>query len=190
MAAFTQTPDLLETEFAIANLGCLLESLILCQVSKLLRGVTIWATHLNRLDFATVVAHSLEDLLNLLEKAVVEDGDLQLDDTEMTGAFGLVFFASRTAKVPIDSTEMRIVWTSLTRFEAGLIPTRVLDDRRTGSVFSSYVHRLWIVNVDDREALRLLGGEETELDFLDGARRSARVWEMHVRHDCGVSRRR
>jgi hypothetical protein len=52
-------------------------------------------------------------------------------------------------------------------------------------LFSSYVHRLWIFDVDDRKALRLLGGEEAELDFLDGARGSARVGEMHVRHDCG-----
>lgn len=52
-------------------------------------------------------------------------------------------------------------------------------------IFSSYVHRLWIFDVDDRKALRLLGGEEAELDFLDGARRSARVRKMHVRHDCG-----
>jgi hypothetical protein len=30
-----------------------------------------------------------------------------------------------------------------------------------------YIHRLWIFDVDDSQSLRLLGGEETELDFLD-----------------------
>jgi hypothetical protein len=136
------------------------------------------------------VAYGLQDLFDLLEEAVVEDGSLQFDDTEVARALGLVFFAGRASEVSIDGTEMRIVWTSLTRFEARLIPAIVLDNREHRVVFSSYVHRLWIVDIDDREALRLLGGEETELNFLDGARRSARVGKMHVRHDCGLSVRR
>ena len=136
------------------------------------------------------MADCFEDLFDLLEKAVVEDRGLQLDDTKVTRTLSLVFFASRTTEVAINSAEMRIVWTSLTRFEAGLIPARVLESNNQEVIFSSYIHRLWIVDIDDREALRLLGGEETELDFLDGARRSARVREMHVRHDCGLSGRR
>lgn len=37
--------------------------------------------------------------------------------------------------------------------------------------------------MDHTHALDLLGGEETELDFLDGAQRRLGVREKHVRHD-------
>ena len=48
-----------------------------------------------------------------------------------------------------------------------------------------YIHRLRIVDVNDRKALRLLGREEAEADFLDLTRHSARVGNVLVRHDCG-----
>lgn len=166
-------------------------------VRFILENVSNWvilrdvdATDFESLDFATVVADGLENLLDLLEKAVVKDWSRQLDDAEVAGTFNLVFFAGRAPEVSIDGTEMRIVWTSLTRSEAGLIPAFVLDYSTRDNVFSSYVHRLWIFDVGDREALRLLGGEEAKLDFLDSAHGSARVGEMHVRHDCGLSGRR
>lgn len=136
------------------------------------------------------MADGLEDLLDLLQKTVVEDWSRQLDDTEVARALDLIFFASRAPEVSIDGSEMRIVWTSLARSEAGLIPAFALDYNTMENIFSSYVHRLWIFDVGDREALRLLGGEEAELDFLDGAHGRARVGEMHVRHDCGLSGRR
>lgn len=68
------------------------------------------------------MADSLQDLLDLLQESVVIDGRSQLDDTEMTWTFGLVFFASGATEVSIDSTEMRIVRTSLTRSSTLLIP--------------------------------------------------------------------
>jgi hypothetical protein len=50
------------------------------------------------------VADGLEDLLDLLEKAIVIDGSVQLDDTEMTRAFSLILFASGASKVSVDCT--------------------------------------------------------------------------------------
>ena len=37
--------------------------------------------------------------------------------------------------------------------------------------------------MDHTHALDLLGGKETELNFLDGAQGRLRIWEKHVRHD-------
>ena len=36
--------------------------------------------------------------------------------------------------------------------------------------------------MDHTHALNLFGGEETELDLLDGAQRRLGVWEENVRH--------
>jgi hypothetical protein len=59
----------------------------------------------------------------------------------------------------------------------------------------AYAHRfvpipthqcLGVFNVYNTHALNLFGGEEAELDFLDGAQRRLGIWEKHVRHDGGV----
>lgn len=63
----------------------------------------------------------------------MKDWSSQLDDTKVARAFGLIFLASRTPEVSIDGTEMRIIWTSLTRSEARLIPVEVLDITKEGA---------------------------------------------------------
>lgn len=80
------------------------------------------STDFNSLDFSTVVADSLENLLDLLEKAVVVDWNVQFNDTKMTRAFGLIFFASSALEVSIDGTEMRIVRTFFTRLLTTFVP--------------------------------------------------------------------
>jgi hypothetical protein len=70
---------------------------------------------LNCLDFTTVVADSLENLLDLVHEAIVVDRSSKLDDTKVARAFLLVLFAGGASEVAIDSTEMRIVRTFLTR---------------------------------------------------------------------------
>ena len=51
--------------------------------------------------------------------------------------------------------------------------------------FIFYIHRLWIIDVNDRKALRLLSREEAEANFLDLTRHGARVGNVFIRHDCG-----
>jgi hypothetical protein len=82
---------------------------------------------------------------------------------------------------------MRIVRAAFFGFGTSFIPGNMLDHNKKEHIFSSYVHRLWVANFDNRKALRLFGREETELNFLDVAHRRMRVGEMHVRHDCGLS---
>jgi hypothetical protein len=84
-------------------------------------------TDFESLDFATVVADGLKNFLDLLKKAIMIDRSVQLDDTKMTWALGLIFFAGRASEVSIDGTEMRIVRTFLTRSEALIIPGRALE---------------------------------------------------------------
>ena len=79
-------------------------------------------TNINSLDSTTIVADSLQNLLDLPKEAVMEDGSGKFDDTEMAWAFFLVFFTGFTLEIAIDSTEMRIVRTVLTRLETLLIP--------------------------------------------------------------------
>jgi hypothetical protein len=50
------------------------------------------------------VTDGLENLLDLLQEAIVVNGGVELDDTEMTRAFSLIFFASGASKVSIDGT--------------------------------------------------------------------------------------
>ena len=47
-----------------------------------------------------------------------------------------------------------------------------------------YIHRLWIFDVDDREAFSLFGRKQAKLNLLDGAQGRARIREIEVRHDC------
>lgn len=46
--------------------------------------------------------------------------------------------------------------------------------------------RFGVFNMDHTHALDLFGGEETELDFLDGAQRRLGIREKHVRHDVEI----
>ncbi len=48
-----------------------------------------------------------------------------------------------------------------------------------------YVHRLWILDVDNRKALILLCRKEAKLDLLDLTRGCARVGQVELRHDRG-----
>jgi hypothetical protein len=81
-------------------------------------------TDFHSFDLAAVVAHSLENLLDLLQKTMMIDRHSQFDDTKMTWALDLVFFAGGAFEVSIDSAEMRVVGTFLSRSEARLIPEK------------------------------------------------------------------
>ena len=64
------------------------------------------------------------------------DWNSQFDDTKMTGAYDLIFFAGSASEVSIDCTEMRIVRTFVTRSEARLIPEmKVRIIKNTGIYF-------------------------------------------------------
>lgn len=85
------------------------------------------AAHIHRLDFTATMAYSLKNLLDFVHEAIVIDGNSQLDDTEVARTLLLVFFTGGASEVAIDSTEMRIVRTFLTRSEALLIPVFRLE---------------------------------------------------------------
>ena len=84
---------------------------------------------MNRLDFTTTVADSLENLLDLVHETIMIDRNSQLHDTKVTGTLLLVFFTSGASEVAIDCTEMRIVRTFGTRSESLLIPGLRLESR-------------------------------------------------------------
>ena len=83
--------------------------------------------YVERLDLAATMTNSLKDLLGFVHEAIMENGNSQLDDTKVAGALLLVFFTGSASEVAIDSTEMRIVRTFLTRSEALLIPVFRLE---------------------------------------------------------------
>lgn len=83
--------------------------------------------YVGRLDLAATVTDSLKNLLDLVHEAIVIDGNSQLDDTKVAGTLLLVFLTGGASEVAIDSTEMRIVRTFLTRSEALLIPVCRLE---------------------------------------------------------------
>jgi hypothetical protein len=145
------------------------------------------ATHVQCLDFATVVADSLQDLLDFVHEAIVEDWGGQLDHTKVTGTFGHVLFTCTASEVAVDCSEMRIVRTFLSRSEALLIPAlekvrKLMMGRSAVVAFIVYIHRLRIFDVNDSQALALFGREEAKLNFLDGAQRRARIREIETRH--------
>jgi hypothetical protein len=84
----------------------------------------------------------------------VEDGSGKLDVTKVARADLDVFFARGTRVHAVDSTKLGIVETLLTRSLVLL------------------VHGLRVDDVDDTHRLDLLGGEQPELDLLDGAERA------------------
>lgn len=79
-------------------------------------------TNIKSFDFATVVANSLQYLLDLTHKAIVINGSSKLDDSKVARALGHVLFTSTAFEIAIDCSKMRIVRTFLSRSEALLIP--------------------------------------------------------------------
>jgi hypothetical protein len=116
------------------------------------------------------VAHGLEELLDLHNETDVKDGCVQLDVTKVTGA-GLDIFLARGARVhAVDSAELGVIETLLTRFLLLL------------------VHGLRVDDVDDTHGLDLLGREQPELDLLDGPERTFRHLGRARRHAGGSER--
>lgn len=79
-------------------------------------------TNIEGLDFATVVAHGLQDLLDFVHEAIVIDRSCEFDGTKVTRTLSHILFTCTAFEVAVDSSEMRIVRTFLTRSEALLIP--------------------------------------------------------------------
>ena len=84
-------------------------------------------TNISSFDFATVVADSLQDLLDLGHESIVVDWRSKLDDSKVSRAFGHVFFTGVTFEIAVDGAQMRIVRTFLSRSEALLIHGFCID---------------------------------------------------------------
>ena len=78
-------------------------------------------TNISSFDFTTVVADSLEDLLDLSHEPIVVDWSSKLDDAEVSRAFSHVLFTGITFEIAVDGAQMRVVRTFLSRPEALLI---------------------------------------------------------------------
>jgi hypothetical protein len=78
-------------------------------------------TNISSFDLATVVADSLQDLLDLGHESVMVDWSRKLDDAEVSRAFSHVLFTGVTLEIAVDCAQMRIVRTFLSRSEALLI---------------------------------------------------------------------
>jgi hypothetical protein len=89
---------------------------------------------------------------------------------KVTWTLGHVFRAGFALELTVDRAKKGIVETTIARLRPTLI------------------HGLWIDNVAYAHALDFLGGQETELDFLDRADRRTRVREDKIRHfEVGVN---
>ncbi len=102
----------------------------------------------------------LEDLLDLLDEARVEDRFSELNVTEMARTLRHILGASLALELPIDGTEKRVVQTTVARLGSRLI------------------HSLRINNVGDTHVLDLLRREESKLDLLNRLERRTRVREV------------
>ena len=110
------------------------------------------------------MADGLEDLLDLLDEARVEDRFSQLDMAKVTGTLGHVFCARLAFELAVDRSEKGIVEAAIARLGARLI------------------HGLRIDDVLDAHALDLLGREHPKLYLLDRLERRTRVRKVEVRH--------
>ena len=59
-------------------------------------------TNISSFDFATVVADSLQDLLDLGHEPIVVDWSSKLDDAKVSRTFSHVFFAGITLEIAVD----------------------------------------------------------------------------------------
>jgi hypothetical protein len=103
----------------------------------------------------------------------VEDGCGEFDMAKVTGADLNVLLARRARVHAVDGAKLGIVEALFTRLRVGLI------------------HGLRVDDVDHAHGLDLLGGEQPELDLLDGPERTFRLHGCARRHDgggCGLSR--
>jgi hypothetical protein len=131
----------------------------------------------------TVVAHRLKNFLDfhdetwhcqfgLLQspgktRTDVEDRRGKFDVAKVTRADLDVLLAGCARVHAVDGAELGVVQALLTRLRVGL------------------VHGLGVDDVDDAHGLDLLGGEQPELDLLDGAERTFRLHGCAGRHGCG-----
>jgi hypothetical protein len=92
-----------------------------------LEGVLNKQTDISSFDLATVVAHSLQDLLDLDHESIVVDWSSKLDDAEVSRAFSHVLLTGVTLEIAVDRAQMRVVRTFLSRSETLLIHGFCID---------------------------------------------------------------
>lgn len=114
--------------------------------------------------FAATVADGLEDLLDLLDEARVEDRFGKFDVTKVARAFRHVLSASLALELAINRSKQRIVQAAVTRLGSRLVHCLRVDDM-------SHTH-----------VLDLFRRQETKLDLLDRLERRTRVRKVKVRH--------
>ena len=78
-------------------------------------------TNISSFDLATIVADSLQDLLDLGHESIMVDWCRKLDYAEVSGAFSHVLLTGVTLEIAVDRAQMRVVRTFLSRSEALLI---------------------------------------------------------------------
>lgn len=110
------------------------------------------------------MADSLEDLLDLLDEARMEDRLGKLDVAKVASALGHVLLAGRTLELAVDRAKPGIVQTLNARLGARL------------------VHGLGVDDMSNTHILDLLGREETELNLLHRFEGRVRVREVKIRH--------
>jgi hypothetical protein len=78
-------------------------------------------TNISSFDLSTIVADSLQNLLDLGHESIMVDWCRKLDDAEVSGAFSHVLFTGITLKIAVDRAQMRVVRTFFSRSEALLV---------------------------------------------------------------------
>lgn len=155
----------------------------------------------NRVGFnlSTVVADSLQQLLDLGEKTYACQYDLgpatgvnqhtnvvnrscELDVAKVSRTFLLALLTSLAIPLSIDGSQARVIQTFCPRSRPLLILQSSASIHPYKQTKNPY-HRLWVFHMAHTQAFDFLGGEETELDLLDGAQRRLGVREVNVGHD-------
>ena len=99
-----QFPYSFESVFAASGSDGDFELCILYKLSVLYSPRKDGVSDIFGLDFATVVADGLKNLLDLSQETVVKDRLGEFDDTEVTGTNIVVLFTGGTLEVAIDGT--------------------------------------------------------------------------------------
>ena len=72
-------------------------------------------------EFAAIVTDALQNLLDFLDEARMEDGFRQLDVAEMPCTFRHVLLAGHALELSVDASQLRVIETVLAGFRAGLV---------------------------------------------------------------------
>lgn len=169
------SPDTVEANFGISDIDSGEEFIIRLEQSARLastrpcKPTNAVQTNPVSQHLATIMADDLEDLLDFLDEARVEDGFGQLDVTEMARALRHVLCARLALELSINGSKSRVVQALFAGLCTGLI------------------HGLRIFDVGDAHILDLFRCQNTELDLLDSLEGRTRVREVEVRHLAGCS---